>query len=58
VSELVVDVIAEYIQEKHIPEDVQEASVQKGVGHELPQVRMDGREHKLHGPIAQYLACL
>ena len=49
-AEPVVDVVAEQIQEEHISDDVHKRAVEKSVTYKLPQMRVNGREHKLRYP--------
>jgi len=53
-AELVVDIIAEKIQEEHIADDMHKTLMQKGVTNELPQVRPTGSEHKLQHPGSKF----
>jgi hypothetical protein len=53
IAELIVDVIAEYIQKEHVAENMPETAVQKSVCYELPQKRMRWRENKLLRPWSQ-----
>ena len=49
-AKLIVDIIAEQVKEKHIAENVHQAAVQKGIGHELPEVGLIAVEHKVEDP--------
>ena len=63
IAQLVVYIVAENEQEVHIAEDVHDASVEEGIGDELPDMRSDGGEHEhvrpcpegFFGPDAGYL---
>jgi len=61
VAQLVVNVVAEQVQEEHIAENVHYAAVQKGVAYELPQVEVAGSgvEYELIRPGPQHfqIAC-
>ena len=50
VSEPVVDVVAEQVQKEHISDDVHKRAMKKSVAYKLPQMRVNGREHKLRYP--------
>jgi len=52
-AELVVNIIAEQVQEEHIADDMHKAGVQKGVADKLPKKQMprSGIEHELIGPV-------
>jgi hypothetical protein len=47
VAELAVNGISEEIEEVHVAEDVHDASMEKGVCEELPDVRGFGVEHEV-----------
>ncbi len=49
-TELVVDIITEEIQEEHIADNVHKTAMQKGVGYKLPQLRPNCGEHKWMHP--------
>jgi hypothetical protein len=55
--QLIVYVIAEYVQKEHIPKDVQKTAVQKSVCYELPKIRARRRENKLLRPGPQNIPC-
>jgi hypothetical protein len=56
-AELVVDIIAEQIQKEHIAANVQDTAVQKGIAYKLPQMRLEGYEHKFHCRRPENLTC-
>ena len=47
VAELIVDVVAEEVQEEHVSNDVKEVGMEKGVGDELPKFRVGWPEHEI-----------
>ena len=49
-AELVVDVVAEQVEEEHVADDVQDTAVQKGVGQELPVVPVAGNQNPIDRP--------
>lgn len=57
-AELVVYVIAEYVQKEHVAEDMKETAVQKSVSDKLPQKRVSRRENKPFRPGTQNFSCL
>jgi hypothetical protein len=55
--ELIVYVIAEYVQKEHVAEDMKETAVQKSVSDKLPQKRVSRRENKPVRPWTQNFSC-
>jgi len=49
-ADFVIDIVAEQIQEKHVPNNVHKAAVQESITYKLPPMPPVGNEHKLHGP--------
>ena len=55
VAELIIDIIAKQVQEKHIADDVHKTAVQEGISYKLPHIRLGWSEHKLHSPCSKRL---
>lgn len=54
-ADLIVDAVAEYIQEIHIANNVCQTAVQKGISDKLPQIRPAWMKHKSLGPDPKWL---
>ena len=52
-SELVVDVVSEHIQKKHIADDVHKSAVQKSVTYKLPDTKFTGSKHEVRNPASE-----